>query len=127
MPVRYRVITLGDGKTSPTHVFNLTDHYYADVADQAGNFDDWNKLRAGPHRWLYGESRLDLPDPDVNADGMHFLPKLAVGRWPVSTREGASLLAEKTVRYEAALQQEEAGPEAARLSFFGMIWRRGLA
>ncbi len=104
MPVRYRVITVGDGKTSPTHVFNLTDHYYADVADQAGKFDDWNKLRTGPHRWLYGESRLDPPDPDVNADGIHFLPELAVGRWPVSTREGASLLAEKTVRYETALQ-----------------------
>jgi hypothetical protein len=104
MPVRYRVITVGDGKKAPTYVFNLTDHYYADVADEAGNFDDWNKLRTGAHRWLYAESRLVPPDADVNADGMHFLPELAVGRWPVSTPRGARLIAEKSVHYETALQ-----------------------
>lgn len=104
MPVRYRTITVGDGKKPPTFVFNLTDHYYADVADAAGNFEDWNKLRSGPHRWLYAESRLLAPHQDVNADGMHFIPELAVGRWPVSTPQGAKLLAEKTIRYETALQ-----------------------
>jgi hypothetical protein len=104
MPVRYRVITVGDGKKPPTYVFNLTDHYYADVADGAGGFDDWNKLRTGQHRWLYAESRLDPPEPDVNADGMHFVPELAVGRWPVSTARGVKLIADKTIRYETALQ-----------------------
>ena len=105
MPVRYRVITVGDGKKPPSYVYNLTDHYYADVADREGNFDDWNKLRTGPHRWLYAESRLVPPDGDVNADGMHFLPELAVGRWPVSTLRGVKMIAEKTVRYETALQK----------------------
>lgn len=104
MPARYRTIIAGDGKGAPKHVFNLTDHYYADVADKKGSFEDWNKHRTGAHRWLYGESLVLPRGGDVNADRMHFLPEVAVGRWPVSTSRGAGLMAEKTIRYEQALQ-----------------------
>jgi hypothetical protein len=119
MPVRYRVVITGDGKKAPNYVFNLTDHYYADVADEAGNFQDWNKLRTGPHRWLYGESLLVPPNADVNADRMHFLPELAVGRWPVSTSGAVRLIAGKTIRYEKALKAGKK-PGASRAAV--LLW-----
>jgi hypothetical protein len=119
MPARYRCIIAGDGKKQPNYVFNLTDHYYADVADSKGNFDDWNKLRAGEHRWLYCESRVVPQDGDVNADEIDFLPELAVGRWPVSTPQAARLIADKTVRYEAALQ---AGKKPGQRQAAVLLW-----
>jgi hypothetical protein len=119
MPVRYRCIIAGDGKKAPQYVFNLTDHYYADVADKEGNFDDWNKHRTEEHRWLYCESHLLPKDGNVNADDIDFLPELAVGRWPVSTPPGARLIADKTIRYETALQVgKKPGPRQAAI----LLW-----
>jgi hypothetical protein len=127
LPARYRTITVGDGKKPPTYVFNLTDHYYADVADQKGHFDDWNKRRDGLHRWHYAQSRLDPPNPDVNTDRIHFLPELAVGRWPVSTPDKVKLIADKTIRYETALQsRKKPGQRRAALLLWDDLAPRGL-
>lgn len=119
MPVRYRCIIAGDGKKEPNYVFNLTDHYYADVADKAGNFDDWNKLRTGEYRWFYCESHLLGAQRNVNADEIDFLPELAVGRWPVSTPGAVRLVADKTVRYETALQ---AGKKPGQRQAAVLLW-----
>jgi hypothetical protein len=129
MPVRYRTILVGDvkdPKMPPKYTFFLTDHYYANVADASGGFDDWNKLQTGPHRWYYGESHVDLPSGDANADGMSFLPQLAVGRWAVSSPSSVKLMASKTIRYEIALQSgKKSRPDRAAILLWDDLAPRG--
>jgi hypothetical protein len=107
MPVRYRTLVNPDFGTPGNLVYSMSDHYYADVANAEGEFEDWNGRKEGLSEWQYGESRMIGPDPALNADVIDFYPELAVGRWPVSNAAGARMMAAKTIRYETGLQDRK--------------------
>ena len=80
--------------------FVPSDLYYADLARRDGSFDDWNARTDGFHAGYYGELMgFDGKDP-INADGIDYLPEVAVGRWPVHSRAQLQTVVAKTIRYE---------------------------
>ena len=54
----------------------------------------------------FGENKTD----PINYDEVHYLPEIAVGRWPVSTPAEARLVAGKTVAYEQSLSARSGTP-----------------
>lgn len=102
-PVRYMVLD----RVTPTafdYAFYPSDLYYADVADAKGNFETWNHASEGFHAGYYGEVRGEKNKNDpINYDGIHYLPEIAPGRWPVSTPQEVECLVAKSIRYEETL------------------------
>ena len=116
MPVRFMVL---DRVTAPAfdYAFYPSDLYYADLAKADGSFDDWNARKEGFHAGYFGEVRGEKNKADpINYDEIHYLPEVAVGRWPVSTPEEAQLVARKTVAYEQMVLADNC-PRPQRAAF----------
>jgi hypothetical protein len=109
MPVRYMVLD----RVTPAAfdiAFYPSDLYYADVARSDGSFDDWNGRNDGFHGRYFGEvhGEKNKNDP-INLDRIHYVPTLAVGRWPVITPKEVSILIEKTLAFEARTSGHASG------------------
>lgn len=101
-PVRFMVLDRG---TAPAfnYAFYACDLYYADLARNDGSLDDWNVCADGFHARYFGEVRGEFNKSDpINYDGISYLPEIAVGRWPVSTREELRAVVAKTLTWDAA-------------------------
>jgi hypothetical protein len=110
LPVRYMVL---DRVTAPAFdtAFYPSDLYYADVARKDGSFDDWNGQKKGFHAGYFGEvhGEKNKQDP-INFDGVHYIPTLAVGRWPVSAHGEVATLVKKSIDFETRIADRDAGP-----------------
>ncbi len=124
MPVRFMVLD----RVTPAafdYAFYPSDLYYADVARADGSFDDWNANKEGFHAGYYGEVRGEKNKTDpMNFDGITHAPKLALGRWPVSTAEQARAVAAKTIAYDEAIAKGEVKAMAAAVSPAGWVDER---
>lgn len=102
-PVRYMTLD----RVTPAafdYAFYPSDLYYADLADAQGQFETWNMAADDFHAGYFGEVRGEKNKNDpINYDGIHYLPEIAVGRWPVSTVREVERLVEKSIRYETTL------------------------
>ena len=99
-PVRFMVLDRVTEAAFDT-AFYASDHYYADLADDDGGFDDWNASAEGFHAAYFGEVDGEKhKQPPMNRDGVSYSPELAVGRWPVSAREELAPLVAKTVAWQ---------------------------
>jgi hypothetical protein len=119
MPVRYMVLD----RVTPAafdYAFYPSDLYYADLAKADGTFEDWNARRDDFHAHYYGEVRGEKNKTDaINYDSVDYLPDVAVGRWPVSTREQVRTVAAKSLAYENSLKTG-AHPGAKRTALFAV-------
>jgi hypothetical protein len=98
------------------YAFYPSDHYYADLAEADGSFEDWNGANDGFHGAYYGEVRGEKNKTDpINYDAIDYRPDVAVGRWPVSTAEEAAAVAAKSIAYERAVER---GGVPARAALF---------
>ncbi len=99
MPVRYTAVN-NAGPEQGGWSFAPSDLYFADLARRDGTFEDWNGRTDGFHAGYYGELMgFDGVEP-INADGIDYLPEVALGRWPVHTSEQVRTVVAKTIRYE---------------------------
>jgi len=101
-PVRFMVL---DRATEPAfhYAFYACDLYYSDLARADRSFDDWNARADGFHGAYFGEVRGEFNKEDpINFDGISYLPEIAVGRWPVSTRADLRAVVAKTLAWEQA-------------------------
>ena len=127
MPVRYMVLDRVT-KEAFDYSFYASDLYYADLAKADGSFEDWNAQKEGFHARYFGEVRGEKNKEDpINYDQVHYVPEVAVGRWPVSTAAQAKLVAEKSMRYErGVLSGEKTGmSKAAMFAIGGWVDARG--
>ena len=119
MPVRYMCLD----RITPAafdYAFYPSDLYYSDLARSDGSFDDWNAQRDGFHAHYFGEVRGEKnKDDPINFDGIDYIPDVAVGRWPVSSRRQLRTVIEKTIAYENALASGEK-PGANTLGLFAV-------
>lgn len=119
LPVRYMVLD----RVTPAafdYAFYPSDLYYADVAQQDGQFDDWNARHDGFHAGYFGEVRGEKNKQDlINYDAIHYRPELAVGRWPVSTAEQVATVVAKTMAYEKSLAAGAPGRNTVALLAVG--------
>jgi len=104
VPVRYMVLDRIDHAAYDT-AFYASDMYYADVAKANGSFEDWHGRKDGHHALYFGEvhGEKNKNDP-INFDKINYLPRLAVGRWPVNTPEQVRTLVRKTIDFENQLK-----------------------
>ena len=103
LPVRFMVL---DRATAAAYdyAFYPSDLYYSDLAKADGSFDDWNGRKDSFHAGYFGEVRGEKNKEDpVNFDQIHYLPEIAVGRWPVSSAEEARQVAAKSIAFEQAV------------------------
>ena len=109
LPVRYMVLDRVTPAAFDT-AFYPSDLYYADVARADGSFDDWNGRKDGYHGRYFGEVHGEKNKHDaINFDKVHYVPTLAVGRWPVSTPQEATTLVEKTIAFEERIASGKSG------------------
>jgi hypothetical protein len=105
MPVRWMVLD----RVTPAafdYAFYASDLYYADLAKRDGSFEDWNGAKEGFHAGYFGEVRGEKNKKDpINYDGVDYKPEIGVGRWPVSTPAEVRIVAEKTMKRDAAAAQ----------------------
>jgi len=126
-PVRYMVLD----RATPAafdYAFYPSDLYYSDLANERGEFDDWNAEREGFHADYIGEVRGEKNKFDaINYDNVDYRPEIAVGRWPVSNAEEVTRIVAKTIAYEQGLRDEgRAGAKSAVLmSVGGWVDSRG--
>ncbi len=122
LPVRYVVLDRITPAAFDT-AFYPSDLYYADVARSDGSFDDWNGRKDGYHGRYYGEVHGEKNKHDViNFDQIHYVPSLAVGRWPVSTPEEVGRLIEKTIAFEKQIAAGGAsGPRLGLVNHEGWV------
>jgi hypothetical protein len=102
MPVRFMML---DRVTEPAFdcAFYASDLYYADLARADGSFDDWNARADGIHARYFGEVHGEHhKDSPINFDAVSYLPEIAVGRLPVSTREDLRAIVAKILAWQAA-------------------------
>ncbi len=101
LPTRYMMLDRST-KAACDVAFYASDLYYADLADDAGAFENWNARTDGIHaRYIgevHGESGKDGP---IDADGSGLVPEIALGRFPAATVEEACALAAKTKAHDA--------------------------
>jgi hypothetical protein len=119
LPVRYMTL---DRITAPAYdtAFYPSDLYYADVVKADGSFEDWNAARDGQHAGYFGEVRGEKNKEDpINFDGVHYLPELAVGRWPVASSTEVERIARKTIEYENSLLARSSDASRAGLVAVG--------
>jgi hypothetical protein len=100
LPVRYMVLDRVTPAAFDT-AFYPSDLYYGDVARADGSFEDWNGRKDGFHAQYFGEvhGEKNKQDP-INFDRVHYIPTLAVGRWPVSSPGEVTTLVDKTIAFE---------------------------
>ena len=128
LPVRFMVLD----RATPAafdYAFYPSDLYYSDLAKTDGSFEDWNSRKDGFHAGYFGEVRGEKNKNDpINYDGVHYLPEIAVGRWPVSTPDEARLVAAKTIAYEQSVVAgiDERLHRAAFFAVGGWVDSRGL-
>ena len=107
MPVRYMVLD----RATPAafnYAFYPSDLYYSALAKADGSFDDWNAKKDGFHEGYFGEVRGEFnKDDPINYDAIHYLPDVAVGRWPVSTPEEVRIVAAKTSAYDKGIESRQ--------------------
>jgi len=109
LPVRYMVLDRVTPAAFDT-AFYPSDLYYADVARADGSFDDWNGRKDGYHGRYFGEVHGEKNKHDaINFDKVHYVPTLAVGRWPVSTPQEVTTLVEKTIVFEERIASGKSG------------------
>jgi hypothetical protein len=99
LPVRFMVL---DRVTEPAfhRAFYPSDHYYADLAEPDGAFDDWNGAREGVSARYFGEVRGEhVKDGPIDHDGVSYVPEIAVGRWPVSSIDELRAVVAKTLAW----------------------------
>jgi hypothetical protein len=108
LPVRYMVLDRVAAATFDT-AFYPSDLYYADVARNDGSFEDWNGRKDGFHARYFGEvhGQKNKGDP-INFDRVHYLPTLAVGRWPVNSPHEVTTLVDKTIAFEERIIADRA-------------------
>ena len=107
MPVRYMVLDRVTPAAFDT-AFYPSDLYYADVARDDGSFDDWNGCKDGYHGRYFGEVHGEKNKRDViNFDRIHYMPTLAVGRWPVRTPGEVGTVVAKTLDFEKRISAGE--------------------
>jgi hypothetical protein len=119
LPVRYMVL---DRVTEAAfdYAFYPSDLYYSDLARADGTFDNWNARKESFHAGYFGEVRGEKNKQDpINFDQMDYRPDIAVGRWPVSTKAEAGLVAAKTIAYETSVLMNP-NPEQRRAAFFAV-------
>jgi hypothetical protein len=103
LPVRFMVLDRVTPAASD-YAFYPSDLYYSDLAKPDGSFDDWNAHKESFHAGYFGEVRGEKNKHDpINYDGVSYHPKIAVGRWPVSTPAEVITVAAKTIAYEQTL------------------------
>lgn len=77
-----------------------SDLYYADLYDEAYDFDDWDNNGNG----IYGEMDFDgFAEQNLtklNLDGINMYPDVMVGRVPSSTADEVATYVEKVIDYE---------------------------
>jgi hypothetical protein len=113
LPIRYMCL---DRVTKPAfdYAFYPSDLYYADVAKADGSFEDWNGNKEGFHAGYFGEVRGEMNKNDpINYDRIHYLPELAVGRWPVSNPKDLEIVVKKTLAREKALAKDSTKSKSA--------------
>jgi hypothetical protein len=104
MPVRYMVLDRGT-PAAFNYAFYPSDLYYADLEKADGKFEDWNGNKEGFHAQYFGEVRGETNKHDpINYDHVNYRPKIAVGRWPVSTADEVKLVADKSTEYEDSVR-----------------------
>jgi hypothetical protein len=107
MPVRWMALD----RVTPAaldYAFYASDLYYADLAKADGSFEDWNGAKDGFHAGYFGEVRGEKNKKDpINYDGVDYKPEIAIGRWPVSTAAEVRVVAEKSMRRDAAAAQHD--------------------
>ena len=82
-PVRFMVLDRFT-PAAANYAFYASDLYYADLANSAAEFEDWNSEREGFHARYFGEVRGESNKQDpINFDRVSYVPEIAVGRWPV--------------------------------------------
>jgi hypothetical protein len=85
--------------------YYLTDHYYADLYDDGGDFCSWDADGNG----IFGEI-IDTDDDgnyDYN-DGIDFTFDVIVGRIPVDTGGEVEIYVDKVIRYETEVSDDDA-------------------
>jgi hypothetical protein len=108
LPVRYMVLDRVTPAAFDT-AFYPSDLYYADVARKDGSFEDWNARKDGFHAQYFGEVHGEKNKQDlINFDGVHYVPTLAVGRWPVCTPGEVATLVNKTIAFEKRILADPA-------------------
>ncbi len=129
MPVRYMVLD----RVTPAafdYAFYPSDLYYEDLAKDDGTFEDWNGAKDDFHGGYFGEVRGEKNKGDpINFDQVSYRPKIAVGRWPVSTEAEAQIIANKSMAYEKGIR-ERTHPGLAKMKLFhpaGWVDARSLA
>lgn len=128
MPVRFMVLD----RVTPAafdYAFYPSDLYYSDLAQSDGSFDDWNAHKELFHAGYFGEVRGEKNKKDpINYDFVHYLPDIAVGRWPVSTPGDVRVVAAKTIAYEQGVLagRDEYVHRAAFVAVGGWVDSRGL-
>ena len=71
-----------------------------------GSFEDWNGRKDGFHAQYFGEvhGEKNKQDP-INFDRVHYVPTLAVGRWPVGSPGEVTTLVNKTIAFEKRISR----------------------
>jgi hypothetical protein len=111
------------------YAFYPSDLYYSDLMKADGSFDYWNGRKDSFHAGYFGEVRGEKNKHDpINFDEIDYLPDIAVGRWPVSTVEELTRVADKSIRYEnSVLAGDRSGlRKAALFSVGGWVDTRAL-
>ena len=69
----------------------------------------WNARKDGFHAQYFGEvhGEKNKQDP-INFDGVHYVPTLAVGRWPVRSPGELTTLVNKTIAFEERILADRA-------------------
>jgi len=113
LPVRFMALDRAE-PTAANWAFYPSDLYYADLAKADGAFEDWNSRRDDHHARYFGEVHGESSKSGpINADVIDHDPEIALGRWPVSTPDGAAAIALKTIAYEQSLDAAFAASRAA--------------
>ncbi|KAA3609545.1 MAG: hypothetical protein DWQ01_09455 [Planctomycetota bacterium] len=108
LPVRYMVLDRVTEAAFHT-AFYPTDLYYADLANDRGDFDSWNQEREGHHALYYGEVQGEHRKLEpINLDQISYRPEVALGRFPVSDRPALQAIVAKTLAWERKQLEAEA-------------------
>ena len=112
LPTRYMMLDRAT-KAACDVAFYPSDLYFADLADDAGAFEEWNARTDGVHARYIGEVHGEAgKSGPIDADGCGLVPEVAVGRWPVATADEAVAVAGKTLRHERAVAAARSGSDA---------------
>lgn len=87
--------------------WNVSDLYYADLYKTDGSFDSWDSN----NNKLYGEIEFKIanynPTAVINNDNIDFVPDIAVGRIPASTKSQVRTYVNRVIYYEMVTQKTD--------------------